>query len=324
MPDMRLLLIGGAGYVGKRLSIELTSRGFECVIASRRHEIGPHQVQIDWLAGTFDVDALAQEGPIDVIVLMAMPDRKAISRSNLGQYQASCREGIARLAKVAVELGIKGILHLSTTKVYGPNLNGLVLPDHPTLTDDPYALLHLTCETELFNTLTTNELYGGSLRLSNAFGAPVDPATERWDLIVNEMCLMAANAGKITLGRGAYQLRDFVPMSMVVNNVADYCETIGMCADRKEGFRKTVNLGSSVAISLYEMALRVVRQAKVIFDSCVIVEIVGTPDDTVGTFLGFANDAESNQNTAEWEQQTDLEIAGLLRMAHTFVPNRGS
>src|SRR5207302_2088026 len=56
---------------------------------------------------------------------------------------------------------------------------------------------------------------GVVVRLSNAFGAPVDPATECWHLVTNDLCRQAVTLRRAVLKTQGSQRRDFIAVAEV-------------------------------------------------------------------------------------------------------------
>lgn len=100
---MKVLVLGGTGYIGSRLCTMLQASGWAEVVRASRHA-GTSGVQLD----TCDVEALTQAlRCVDAVVNCVAGDARAIAR------------GAEALARAAIAAGCLRIVHLSSMSVYG-------------------------------------------------------------------------------------------------------------------------------------------------------------------------------------------------------------
>lgn len=130
---MRVLLIGGAGYVGSHIAVALLDAGHDVVVIddlSNSSRVAIERVQqiggaeIPFLIGDIReeepaITFLHREGPIDAIVLLA--GFKSVSESvskPLKYYEVNLGAALATL-RIAARLGVDRVVFSSSATVYG-------------------------------------------------------------------------------------------------------------------------------------------------------------------------------------------------------------
>lgn len=145
--------------------------------------------------------------------------------------------------------GVGKLIYLSTFHVYGVN-EGLVTENSPINPINDYGLTHFFAEKYIEKHGKVNGLNYTLCRLSNSYGCPKDSNTDKWYLILNDLCSQAMTYKKIKLAGNGKSLRDFIWMG----DVAIIIEKIGFC-DVPMNF--PVNLSSNITFSIYDVALYV-------------------------------------------------------------------
>jgi UDP-glucose 4-epimerase len=321
---MRIVLLGGGGYVGQRLASELQRKAENDVVVAERpgfpglpgEDLSGTLVAMDWRDSASVARAREQIECADAIVHLAFPDWRSLAGSNAEIEKRQVRQGINRLLELAADLGCRVFLHLSTAKVYGRKLPPTVDESVPVRPADLYSELHRTAEEVLENSSPTRAFECVSLRLTNSFGYPVHRSTSRWDLIANEMCRSAATERSIRLGAGAGSYRDFVPIAHVVKVL---CRELAVRAIGHAGHEswKAINLCAGRSMSIESMAGRVQERAGLILGGDVlIIRDPVSPDpasrDPEGA-VDFRSLYLEPLGDAEFEELTTMELDGTLR-----------
>ncbi|HEY7773631.1 MAG TPA: UDP-glucose 4-epimerase GalE [Marinagarivorans sp.] len=184
---MKILVTGGAGYIGSHTLIELIEAGFDvCVVDNlcNSSEESLHRVeQITgqripfYLADVTERNALRtvfeQEGNIEGVIHFA--GLKAVGESNeipLRYYHVNV-EGSVAVAEVMNEFGAKHLLFSSSATVYGDPHTVPIKEDFPTSATNPYGRSKLIVEEILQDACKapSNALKVGLLRYFNPIGA---------------------------------------------------------------------------------------------------------------------------------------------------------
>lgn len=118
----------------------------------------------------------------------------------------------ARLLAASIRTDVKRFFYPSTAHVYASPLIGTITEDTCPRNMHPYASSHLAGESAVLNASQCDKIEGIVLRLSNAFGAPVDKFVNCWMLLVNDLCRQAVIKHSLTLRSAGLQRRDFVAL----------------------------------------------------------------------------------------------------------------
>ena len=258
----QVIVTGGLGYVGGRVSKALASAGWEVRIASRKAaEKTPAWAKDFDLFQVTDTDhrtlRAACQGCALIVHLAAMNEVDAAKYPE----EALRVNGLDSLAWLcaAQSAGVKRIIFFSTAHVYAAPLVGrfeestLPAPRHP------YAITHRVTEDFVLAAHAAMQMDGLVFRLSNAVGAPADIDVNRWSLVANDLCRQAVTDRKLTLKSNGLQLRDFIAMRDVVGAVRHFAE-----APRTVWGDGLFNLGSGTAISVYDIACLIADRARVL------------------------------------------------------------
>lgn len=181
----KILLTGGAGYIGSHTYVELILSGYEVVILdnfSNAHRSVLDRLEVitnnpvvalegDVLDAAFLKDVFAQH-TFDAVVHFAA--KKAVGESveqPLDYFQTNC-VGFSTLLGAMKDAGVRRVVFSSTATVYGvPDV--LPLPeDHAKRPESPYAVNKLVCENLLKQLKISDDTWSyGILRYFNPAGA---------------------------------------------------------------------------------------------------------------------------------------------------------
>lgn len=319
---MCCLVTGGLGYAGAWISSHLAAQSHEVHILSRKGEkkdIGqPYTlIQAD----------LSECDPDDLGALL--PDRL-----DCVIHAASCNEafepGYARKALAVNALGTRNLLqalvsrygggdkasplplviYLSTFHVYGRS-TGHILESDPAAPRNDYALTHYFGE-EYCRMMS--RLFGLPciiLRISNCYGAPKTGDSDKWYLLLNDLCKKAALQGEVPLQSNPATLRDFVWMG----DLAGVTEKL---IYRRDLAGKLFNVASGKAVSIGDVADLVAATASTFFHRSIPVVFGGGAGQEAadGTpSLCISNEALCSTLDFSFQDAMQDEIRKLLAMA---------
>ena len=200
---MKVLLTGGAGYIGNVLSEHLLDKGFDVIVLDRlffgiepiRHLLGEKGYtlvhdDIRW----FDPSIL---NGVDVVVDMA-----ALSNDPSGElnpkytYYINYR-GRVRVANLSKKHGVKRYMYFSTCSVYGRQ-TGIADENTPPNPLTTYARAALYGEKDVLP-LASNDFVVTVVRPATVYGFST---RLRLDLVVNTMTFTLYTTGKVVVNGG--------------------------------------------------------------------------------------------------------------------------
>ncbi|MFT7461700.1 MAG: UDP-glucose 4-epimerase [Pseudohongiellaceae bacterium] len=245
----RVLVTGGAGFIGSHIAEALLARGDQVVVVddfSSGYQANlPEGVQlVRGDLADLEVARAAVKGCDQVVHCAAQPsviksveDPITSNRCNLGSATS--------LVVAAREAGVQRIVYSGSSAVYGDRVEGSASEDAREAPVSPYGMNKLAAE-QLFRMCP--ELFGIDtvcLRYFNVFGPRQDPSSPYSGVI--SIFVMRALAGKSPMIYGdGLQTRDFTYVSDIVSaNLA--------ALDVPSGDGKVVNVGGGVGISLMEV-----------------------------------------------------------------------
>jgi len=254
---MRILITGGFGFLGGRLGAFLQQEGDIIRLGSRAMHMPPKWlpaaeiIAIDWS----NEDALMRAcSNVDVVIHAAGMNAQESENDPVAALDFNGL-ATARLVAAAVKSNIQKFIYLSTAHVYSSPLEGLITESSPLNNEHPYATSHLVGERAVLGARISD---GIVVRLSNAFGSPVDKNINCWMLLVNDLCKQAVERKRITLLSSGMQYRNFIDIKKV-------CWIISaLIHNKKTGYLKVLNVGGNKSITVLEMAKLIQARCEVV------------------------------------------------------------
>lgn len=174
---MKLLVLGGAGYIGSHTATELLDKGHEVVIADNLvtgyREAVPEKAtfyQGDLRDKDFLVDLLKKE-KVDAVIHFAAFSLVGESVTNPLKYYENNLYGTKVLLDAMIETGVDKIVFSSTAATYGEPENIPILESDRTCPTNPYGETKLAMEKMISWAAKAHGLHFVSLRYFNACGA---------------------------------------------------------------------------------------------------------------------------------------------------------
>jgi UDP-glucose 4-epimerase len=176
---MKILVVGGAGYIGSHMVKALLQEGFEVLIldnlATGYRELitGGTFVQGS-LGDTGLLDSLFRSDPVDAVMHFAAFSLVGESVQNPLKYYRNNISETVSLIEAMVHHGVRRFVFSSTAAVYGEPVKSPISEDHPRQPTNPYGASKLCVERILEDCDRAHGLKSISLRYFNAAGA--DPS----------------------------------------------------------------------------------------------------------------------------------------------------
>lgn len=247
---MRILLLGGAGYVGRVVTAALHDAGHRLTVFDLFNFSCPTE-----LAGLAQVKIgdTRQLGVADFADIDVVLDLAAISNDPSGEINPALTREInsearRRAAELARATGVHRYLLFSSCSVYGAN-DDIVDETSPLNPLTEYAVSNLKAERDILR-LGSDDFCVTAFRLATVFG--VSPSM-RFDLVVNTMTLSVFETGGIKVTGGGNQFRPLVHVS----DIAAAVET--MVAKPADVVNRQIYNISHANMRMHEVAAAVVR-----------------------------------------------------------------
>lgn len=253
----KVLVTGGAGFIGSNLADELIRQGAKVRIIDNfltgyrenLEEIGGYFEFIEGDINDSEKIKKAVEN-IDVIFHQAALPSVPRSVADPGETHQACVNGTFSVLAAAKEAGVRRVVYAASSSAYGDQP---VSPKVETMRPDPlspYAVAKLVGE---YYSQVFYRSYGLEtlcLRYFNVFGPRQDPTSQYSGVISRFVDALSKGERPIIYGDGE-QTRDFTYVANVVNANIN-------AAQSTKGIGEVVNVANGEAISLNEL-LKVVQ-----------------------------------------------------------------
>jgi UDP-glucose 4-epimerase len=243
---MRLLVTGGAGFLGAALANRLAADGHQVVVLDdlsngRQTQLHTavtfHQGDIDNIPRLW---SLLQE--IDCVYHLAARVSVAQSILHPHDYNRVNVGGTVSLMEAMRDAGVRRVVFTSSGAIYGRQPEQPVHEDDPPQPDSPYAVSKWAAEQYIHTIGRLWDIETVALRIFNAYGPrqslPVSHAP-----VVPRFLQQACSGGSVVLFGDGLQTRDFVYVDDVVAALVSAGTAQGVN-------RQVINIGSGTETSI--------------------------------------------------------------------------
>jgi nucleoside-diphosphate-sugar epimerase len=245
----KVLVTGGAGFIGSNLADELIRRGARVTIIDDlstgfRENLEDISGDFDFVEGDINDDNLVKKAVSGAEVVFHQAALPSVPRSveNPAETHRVCVDGTFNLLVNAKQAGVRRFIYAASSSAYGDQP---VLPKVETMRPEPlspYAVAKLTGE---YYCRAFNNVYGLetlSLRYFNVFGPRQNPASMYSGVISRFIDSLLTGKSPVIYGDGE-QSRDFTYIANVVDaNIK--------AAHTEKGIGETINVANGDRISL--------------------------------------------------------------------------
>jgi UDP-glucose 4-epimerase len=243
---MRVVVTGGAGFIGSHVAAYLAERGFRVVAVDNLERASAvkrlEEAGVPLVVG--DVRRVDLP-PADVVVHAAAYINVEESWERPYDYMWNNAAATARVAKQCAETGAR-LVYISSAAVYGEPQRLPIDENHPTKPLSPYGLSKLAGE-QVAQMLAPG---AAVLRLFNVYGPG---QTGPYAGVVSKFIERAKRGLPPVIYGDGTQTRDFI-------HVADVARLVEVVLDR--GAAGVYNVGTGRAVSIRELAAIVMRLAR--------------------------------------------------------------
>ena len=260
---MRVLVTGGAGYIGSVVAAQLVAAGHEVTVlddlsTGYADAVPPGAV---FIKGTLrDCAAEVLADGIDAVVHLAAKSLVGESVAEPARYWSTNLGGTIALLEAMREIGVRTIVFSSTAAVYGEPERTPITETDPTRPTNPYGATKIAVDTTLSEFARLYGFGAISLRYFNVAGAHQGPGG-RWlgerhnpetHLIPNVLAAVTQDR-RVKIFGDDYPtpdgtcIRDYIH----VTDLADaHLRALGAC---RRGEHRVFNLGSGTGFSVREV-----------------------------------------------------------------------
>jgi UDP-glucose 4-epimerase len=262
---MRVLVTGGAGYIGAHVVRALQCGGHIVAVLDDLSSGSRNRLSPDtrlFLGSVLDtplvVDSLRTHRADGVVHLAA----KKAAEESVDQPLAYYREnviGTHSLLTAMVDTGVRRILYSSSAAVYGVPSDGLVTEESHTAPSSPYGWTKLMSEQLIRDTAAAEQLSWVSLRYFNVAGAVDSRLADRGENNLIPRVFRAVTTGtNPQIFGGAYPTPDGTCIRDYIH-VDDVAEAHAGVISRMEAgeLAATYNIGTGTGTSVLEVMLAV-------------------------------------------------------------------
>lgn len=250
----KVLITGGSGYIGARLSLYLANEGYAvtplCYPEKPVNQNWLNQMD-EVLVGDVRDDIFLMklaEKQYDVVVHLVSLDHNQ-SNGNPTFVSSVNISPIWSLLDIFSKNGLGKFIYFSTMQVYGALSAEIIAERRKTAPLNAYALTHnigeMICDYYNRSSQTACRI----VRLSNSYGAPIFKDNNCWWLVINDLCKNAYFNNEITLQSDGTPQRDFI-------HGWDVCSAVRTIIDN-DSDNVIYNLSSGVTVTIMDIALMV-------------------------------------------------------------------
>lgn len=256
---MKVLVTGGAGFIGSNLVRALLSGGHTVAVVDDLSTGKPENLDPRALSRTLDIldpampGFMREFGPEAVVHLAAQPSVSA-SIADPKRDRMVNAEGTQRVAAAAREAGARRVISASSAAVYG-DPESLPLSEGARLAPiNPYGCSKLEAESLLAAELADAGVDFASMRFSNVYGPRQDALGEGG--VVAIFLGLVRKGGPLTVFGDGKQTRDFIFVGDVVAAVVAALGAPGPLA-HVDGSAYNISTGSRISVLELVGAVRV-------------------------------------------------------------------
>lgn len=216
MPDLPVLITGGAGFIGSNLVDSLLARGYAVRVLDdlsmgKRSNLPLDNPRLQLLVGSVADAALVSQavaGCQAVVHLAAVASVQASVDDPVATHQSNF-VGTLNVCEAMREHGVKRVLFASSAAVYGNNGDGQAIDENtPTAPLTPYAVDKLASEQYLDFYRRQHGLEPAIFRFFNIFGPRQDPSSP-YSGVISIFIQRAQQGLPIAVFGDGEQTRDF-------------------------------------------------------------------------------------------------------------------
>jgi UDP-glucose 4-epimerase len=252
---MRVLITGGAGFVGAALANRLAGEGHTVLVLDDLSAGDPRRLRPDVLLNRGDVKDVPKlwtllQG-VDCVYHLAARVRVPESIHYPSDYNDVNVGGTVAVMEAVRDTGVRRVVFASSGALYGEQVHQPINEQQAPNPNSPYGVSKIAAE-HYVSTLGT--LYGietVALRIFNTYG-PGQELPPSYPPVIPQLLRQAQTGGSIVIFGDGTQTRDFV-------FVDDVVDALLRASTATNVNRAVINVGSGHEVSINELAAAVLR-----------------------------------------------------------------
>ncbi|MBK8047684.1 MAG: NAD-dependent epimerase/dehydratase family protein [Anaerolineales bacterium] len=250
---MRILISGGAGFIGAHLANRLLEQGHYVRVLDNLSSGDPSTLKpgINFTRGDVrDIPKLwsllqGVEVVYHLAALVSVPASVLYPR----EYNDVNVGGTVSLLEACRDVGVKRVVLGSSATVYGDQRTQPVTEDMTPNPSVPYAVSKLAAERYLFTIGRIEGFETVALRIFNAYG-PGQPLPPTHAPVIPQFMHQIIGRGSIVVFGNGKQTRDFV-------YIKDVVEALGNAATAPDVDQQVINVGSGEEVSIDQLIAQI-------------------------------------------------------------------
>lgn len=252
---MRIMITGGAGFLGSSLANRLVEQGHTVLALDDLTAGDPRRLSKEVLLTRGDVRDVPKlwtllQG-VDCVYHLAARVRVPESIHYPCEYNEVNVGGTVALMEAMRDTGVRRVVLASSGAIYGEQEHQPIDESQAPRPTSPYGVSKIAAE---YYVATLGRLYDietSSLRIFNAYG-PGQDLPPSYPPVIPQILKQAETGGSIVIFGDGTQTRDFV-------FVDDVVEALVSAATADRANRAIINIGSGEEVSIRDLARHVVR-----------------------------------------------------------------
>jgi len=247
---MRILITGGAGFIGSRLANQLAQQGHYVRVIDDLSSGDPGRLNANINFNRGDVRDVPKLWSllhgIDVVYHLAARVSVPASQLYPREYNEVNVGGTVSLLEACRDVGIRRVVMGSSAAIYGNQTTHPVTEKTTPCPTNPYAVSKASAEQYLFNIARHNGFESVALRIFNAYG-PAQPLPPTYPPVIPQFMHQVVGRGSVIIHGDGKQTRDFVYIDDVVNALISAGQVSNI-----DG--QIINVGSGKEVSMNQLA----------------------------------------------------------------------
>ena len=293
---MRMLITGGAGFLGSALANQLAGEGHTVLALDDLSAGDPRRLAPEVLLTRGDVKDIPKlwtllQG-VDCVYHLAARVRVPESIHYPGDYNSVNVGGTVSVMEAMRDTGVRRVVFASSAALYGEQQHQPIRESQEAHPNSPYGVSKIAAEYYISTLGALYQIETVSLRIFNAYG-PGQELPPSYPPVIPQLLKQAQTGGSLVIFGDGTQTRDFV-------YVDDVVAALVSAATATAVNRAVINIGSGREISINDLAAQVAQATSQ------RVSILHNQDHTGGV-VRLVADVTQAQKLLAWQPQVQLE-----------------